>query len=352
VVEATTRLTRADFPVLERIAYLNTGSVGPLSVRTHRAVLDAQAADLEQGRARSTRMMGIRPLFDQLRSGLADLLGVPSANLVPTGSTTEGCNIVVSGFPLGPGDEIVTTDSEHPGLSVPLQLSGATLRIARLTGRPAEEALDAVLAEVTPRTRLIALSHVLWLNGQVLPIVEIKQLSGLPLLVDGAQSVGAVRVAAGVADYYTVSGQKWLCGPEGTGALYVADPDSLQPRLGSYAAIFAEDAARLALSFPNPALLAGLAAAVADFPPGAFEAAARMTAHCRTALLEAGLEVLTEPGQGTLVAFRAIGDPAEIVQRAEAQDVVVRSLTNGSVRASCGWWTSDEDIARLIAAVR
>ena len=97
-----------------------------------------------------------------------------------------------------------------------------------------------------------------------------------------------------------------------------------------YAATFAEDAARLALSFPNPALLAGLAAAVADFPDGAFEAAARTTAHCRRALLDAGLEVLTEPGQGTLVAFRAIGDPAEIVQRAEANDVVVRNLPNGS----------------------
>jgi L-cysteine/cystine lyase len=266
-------------------------------------------------------------------------------------STTEGCNIVLAGFPLEPGDEIVTTDSEHPGLMVPLQLSGAVLKVARLAGRPVDAALEAVMNEVTPRTRLIALSHVLWLNGQVLPIAEIKERSRLPLLVDGAQSVGAIPVAAGVADYYTVSGQKWLCGPEQTGALYVADPDSLRPRLGGFGATLAQDAGRLALTFPNPALLKGLNTAVGDFPPSAFEEAARMTARCREALLEAGVEVLSEAGQGTLLAFRSRADAADVVARADAQDVVIRSLPNGSLRASCGWWTSDEDIARLVAVV-
>ena len=70
-----------------------------------------------------------------------------------------------------------------------------------------------------------------------------------------------------------------------------------------------------------------------------------------TAILEAGLEVLSEPGQGTLVAFRVAQDPAQAVAACEAEGVVIRYLPNGWLRASCGWWTSDEDVERLVAAV-
>ena len=90
------------------------------------------------------------------------------------------------------------------------------------------------MAAVTPRTRLIAISHVLWTTGQVLPVRELREETGLPILVDGAQSVGAMAVDVSGLDFYTVSGQKWLCGPEGTGALVVADPESLRVARPSY----------------------------------------------------------------------------------------------------------------------
>src|SRR5207302_224425 len=181
-------------------------------------------------------------------------------------STTEGCNIVVTGLRLEPGDEVVTTNAEHPGRLAPLVASGAEIREAEVLARPASEVLDAVLAAVTPRTRLIALSHVLWLNGQVLPLAEIKRRTGLPLLVDGAQSVGAIPVDASVADYYTVSGQKWLCGPELTGALYVADHSSLRSQIAGFGALHGEGADRLGLLHHPVAMLVGLLAAVEDRP--------------------------------------------------------------------------------------
>jgi L-cysteine/cystine lyase len=293
-------------------------------------------------------------LRDRLRERLAALLHVPAENVALTGSTTEGCHVVLSGLGLRPEDEVVTTDAEHPGLLGPLASSGASVRVARVLERPAAEAAEAVLAAVTPRTRLIALSHVLWLNGHVLPIAEIRRRSGLPLLVDGAQSVGAIAVDAGEADYYTVSGQKWLCGPELTGALYVADPDSLRPRLVLDAANLSYErrgATRLEMLFHPAALTAGLLSAMEELPPDAFERGATMARRCREALLDAGLEVLSEPGQGTLVAFRAPQDPAQVVAACEAEGVVIRYLPNGWLRASCGWWTSDEDVERLVAAL-
>src|SRR5207253_8277622 len=168
-----------------------------------------QQADLSEGRSGSARRQAGDEVRGRLTARLGALLGVPCESLVLTSSTTEGCNIVVTGLRLGPDDEVVTTDGEHPGLLAPLRASGAAIREAGVLGRPAAEALDRILAEVTARTRLIAVSHVLWLNGQVLPLAEIKRRTGLPLLVDGAQSVGAVPVDASVADHYTVSGQKW-----------------------------------------------------------------------------------------------------------------------------------------------
>ena len=81
---------------------------------------------------------------------------------------------------------------------------------------PAADAFDLILAEVTPRTRLLATSAVSWIDGKVLPWHELRDVTQIPILIDGAQSVGALEVDATGADFYTVSAQKWLCGPDAT----------------------------------------------------------------------------------------------------------------------------------------
>lgn len=346
--------TRAFFPVLERVAYLNAGSVGPLSRRTAEVMWEWERRGLEEGRAGHSNLEARRELRARLRERLASLLEAPADNVALTGSTTEGCHAVLSGLRLGPEDEVVTTDAEHFGLLGPLRSSGVSVRVARLLERPAAEAAEAVLAAVTPRTRLIALSHVLWLNGHVLPVAEVRRRSGLPLLVDGAQSVGAIAVDATAADYYTVSGQKWLCGPELTGALYVADLDRLRPRLVFQPEDMAFErpgASRLEMLFHPAALTAGLLTALEDQPEDAVERGAEIAQRCRQALIDAGVEVVTEPGQSTLVSFRVSGEPEKVVARCEAEDVVIRALPNGWLRASCGWWNSEQDVERLLAAL-
>jgi L-cysteine/cystine lyase len=347
--------TRADFPVLERVAYLNAGSVGPLSRGTADAMAEWERAGLTAGRGAHSSFPARLELRERLRARLADLLGAPQENLALTGSTTEGCHIVLAGLGLRPEDEVVTTDAEHFGLVGTLGSCGASTKIAPVLGCSAAEALRAVVEAVTPRTRLIALSHVLWLNGQVLPIADIKRETGLPVLVDGAQSVAAIPVRVSDVDYYTVSGQKWLCGPELTGALYVADPEGLRPRLqiDPAASGMAERSAasRLEMLFHPGALSAGLLHAIEELPPDAFERAAELTRHCRQALLEVGIDVLTEPDQGTLVSFTTALAPEQAVSRCEEHGVVIRALPNGWLRASCGWWNSEEDVDRLVASL-
>jgi L-cysteine/cystine lyase len=348
--------TRADFPVLERVAYLNAGSVGPLSRGTADVMAEWERAGFTGGRGTQSSFAARLELRERLRAGLADLLGAPSENLALTGSTTDGCHIVLSGLGLRPEDQVVTTDAEHIGLLGTLGSCGASsIKVAPVLGCSAAEALRAVVDAVTPRTRLIALSHVLWLNGQVLPVADIKRETGLPVLVDGAQSVGAIPVRVTDVDYYTVSGQKWLCGPELTGALYVADPQALRPRLqidpASSGIPERSGAARLEMLFHPGALSAGLLQAIEELPPDAFERGAELTRHCRQVLLEAGVNVLTEPDQGTLVSFTTALAPEQAVSRCEEHGVVIRSLPNGWLRASCGWWNSVEGVDRLVASL-
>jgi L-cysteine/cystine lyase len=340
------------FPVFDRFAYLNAGAVGPISEATVEAMAAADRLGMEQGRGSHGGFAERVAMRGELRERIGALIGVPPATVAITTSTTQGCEIVVGGFGLQPGDEVVTSDAEHPGLEGTLYASPATIKVAAVLGKSPGEAVEAVLGAVTERTRLIALSHVLWLNGQVLPIADIKARSGLPVLVDGAQSVGAIDVDATIADYYTVSGQKWLCGPELTGALYVAEPESLQPRRApSPWSAPRSQAAHLELAFHPRSLIAGFLTALAERPPDAAARGAAVTEACRRALEQAGIEVLTAANQSRLVAFRLSGDPEEVVGACQEQGVVIRHLPNGWLRASCGWWNSPADVDRLVSAL-
>lgn len=353
---------RAAFPVFERLAYLNAGSFGPLAQETLEAVREQLRADAEKGRSGVRYIETITALRGRAREQIGELLSVSPEKIALTTSTTRACSLVIAGLRLGPGDEVVTTDTEHFGLIGPLHASGARVRVAPVRERTADEALEAILTEIGPRTRLVALSHVSWHTGQRLPLEELRTQVDLPLLVDGAQSAGAIPVNARVFDYYTVSGQKWLCGPDATGGLYVREPDALRVAAPSY---FSQDEYRSDGSFVPRAgaarfdsdgialpALAGLVAAIAGTPEWRFEGAARAAARFRELLLGAGVEVITPPGDSTLVTFLPRRSSGEIVADAHARGVIVRDLPKTPwVRVSCGYWTNEEDLERLVATL-
>jgi L-cysteine/cystine lyase len=354
---------RARFPVLERLAYLNAGTFGPLSRATAEAIAEEQRRNVEDGRGGQAYFEGMLETRERVRAAIGAQVGVGPELVALTTSTTDGCNIVAGGLGLGPDDEVVTTDSEHFGLIGPLVASGVRIRVARIAGRPAAEAFDLIRAEVTPRTRLLALSHVLWTNGQVLPVAELREATGLPTLVDGAQSAGAIPVQADAVDWYTVSAQKWLCGPDSTGALVVRDPDALPLRAISYFSQESYDlvdprfepkagAARFDAGWLPTTSLAGLEAALSDLPDWRYEHGRAVAERCRERLAAAGFEVVTEPGQAGLVTFRVEGDPAEAAARCFDRGVVLRDMPGtDTLRASCGYWTSDDDLDRLVEAL-
>jgi L-cysteine/cystine lyase len=345
---------RAQFPVLERLAYLNAGTNGPLARATVEAMAEQNRRDLEHGRSGGAYFEEMLALREDLRAGIAGIIGVDPVSLALTDSTTRGCATVLAGLGLSGEDEVVTTDQEHFGLTGPLYATGARVVIV-------EGDEDAMIRAVTPRTRLIATSHVLWTTGRRLDLHRVRAETGLPVLVDGAQSAGAIPVEVAELDFYTVSAQKWLCGPESTGALYVADSELLRVKSPSYlsqdsyeasgAFVPKEGAKRFDSGWIPVPSLRGLLAALGTRPEWAYERAAAAAARCRE-LLGPLVEVVTPPEHSTLVSFRPPGDPTELVASLHERGVIVRELPGRNlVRASCGWWTSDDDLERLAEGV-
>jgi L-cysteine/cystine lyase len=353
---------RAQFPVLESYAYLNAGTNGPLPRATVDAIAEWNRRDLEHGRGGKAYFEQILALRERAREALADVLEVAGENVALVSSTTNACNVVLAGLGLTAEDEIVTTDVEHFGLLGPLLASPAKVRVARVRDASPEEAPRLVTDQMTSRTKLIALSHVSWVTGNSLFPSELQRRSEVPILVDGAQSAGIIQTEAAKFDFYTVSGQKWLCGPDSTGALYVRDPERLRVALPTYMSQTAYDVEESftpkagALRFDSvwyaPGTLAGLLAALEAAPEWRYERAAELAAYCRRRLVEAGYEVITAPEQAGLLSFAVSGEAANAAARLYEAGIVVRDIpSTGWLRVSCGWWTSEDDVERLLAAL-
>src|ERR1035438_8649140 len=177
---------RAEFPVLRRLAYLNAGTDGPLPARAVQAAADELQREADDGPSQA-HFERRHELSGELRSAYAAALGCQPVDVALTTSTSEGIAQTIDGLSLGQGDEIVTSDEEHPGLL------GALSGARALRGVSIREVPLARIAEETGmRTRLIACSHVGWISGSVAP-AELADVD-VPVLLDGAQGVGAVSV--------------------------------------------------------------------------------------------------------------------------------------------------------------
>jgi selenocysteine lyase/cysteine desulfurase len=350
---------RAQFPVLERIAYLNAGTDGPIARVAAKAAATELAAELEDGRIYS-HFERRRALAADLRAGYAGVLGCELEELALTTSTSEGIGSVLGGLDLGPSDEIVTSDREHPGVLGPLlvaQRRGVTVRAV-----PFADVADAVSATTT----LVAVSHVNWITGELAPaaLAEVP----VPVVLDGAQGAGAIAVdvrALGCAAY-AASGQKWLCGADGTGMLFLdaAFLERVHPTRPGYTAFedatrgldstFSAEARKLdAVSLPREGVALSFAALELLTATGlaAIHArAAELAGRLATALAESGRTVAPR-ADTTLVAWED-PDPPATRERLAAAGISIRDLPGRPyLRAAVGAWNDESDLERLLEAL-
>ncbi|MBM4376341.1 MAG: aminotransferase class V-fold PLP-dependent enzyme [Deltaproteobacteria bacterium] len=364
---------RAEAPSVLPHAYLNAGTFGPLPSVARDAMHAHLARSFEHGRIGHAGIMGWLGQLDEARRAFAATLACSPDEVALNHATTDGCNTIVWGLGLAEGDEVVLTREEHPGLTAPLE-ELARVRGVILRTVPADEA--ALVAAVGPRTRLVAVSHVLWTSGHVLDVAtvasEVRARVGDQafLLVDGAQSVGALDVAPATlgVDAYTVSGQKWLCGPSGTGALWVR-PDALE-RLGTpWPWYLSRDrsphgvrdwptARRLDATTLGMTSLAGAIAALAwqreAYTTGGREHARSLADEVRRHLAASPrVSLVPAPRPSQLVSFRVADEPASAVaRRLESHGVLVRSIPGvDCVRAAVGFWNDAGDLDALVRAL-
>ena len=373
-------LSRDSFPAFHdnEFIYLNSGGSGPPSKETLAAM---RAAD--EWFSGPIYREGIGLFIQQAetntraRTAAANLVGAAPDDVALTQNTTHGMNLGATAIDWKPGDGILSTTTEHPGCLAPLHNLERRFGVETTLIEPPVTP-EKIRAALTPTTRLIALSHVDWTTGEVLPLAEICAVArerGVLTLVDGAQSVGDIAVdapALGV-DMYAFTGHKWVLGPEGIGAFYVRPGLEVQSPNVGYAAVFLEETAfdihgdyelrtnarRFEASTVSPTLAAGFAAAAEAVLERGEEGfvGIRERADFLMGLLSEipGVTLRSpRPAQSGLVSFETSGVvPKDAVADLLQRRFVVRFIPdpNPYIRVSTHLFNSDEELEALATAV-
>src|SRR5215471_13053014 len=228
--ESYWQMVKRQFPLDEKLVYLNAANVCPAS----RPVMDRHLEYLRDFHANPSfqnrdKYVAMR---ESLRAKVARLLRVSPDEIAVTRNTSEGSNIIVKGVDLKPGDEVLITDHNHPSNNdswkIRARRDGFVVKSlpVPVPARSSGELLSAFEKAVTPRTRVIAVTHLTSTTGILYPVREIGELArrrGIYMHLDGAQTFGSLDVNLKEigCDSYSTSAHKWLMGPLEAGLLYI-----------------------------------------------------------------------------------------------------------------------------------
>ena len=228
---------RKDFPILEKIVYLDNGA----TTQTPKPAVEAMISyyyDYAANYGRGAHQLSIKSTnaFEDARETVADFLNVPPEKLVMTKNTTDGINIVADGFGFEKGDHMITSFAEHHSNIVPWlskKEKGISVSVADIDSygyiNPAQ-----IEGMITDQTKLIAINHISNVFGaiqNVSEIIRIAHKNNIKVLIDGAQSAGHIPLDLKKldCDFFAAAGHKGLLGPQGTGILYIKNPDEIAP---------------------------------------------------------------------------------------------------------------------------
>ena len=363
-------------PVTQDYIYMNTGWAGPTPTTVLRRIAETLEQESAVGPASARGVALGREVNRQAVEAVASLLSVEEEDVALTHSTREGVNVVIYGMDWQPGDELLICDLEHPALTSPAnvlaQRMGVHVNSVEIPplSEP-EEVLRLVKSAMSDRTKLVALSHIQFTCGLRMPIGEITEAAhsmGIPVLVDGAQSFGHVEVNLNDlgCDFYAVSGQKWLMGPVGTGALYVGREhrDMLEPLFSTNALEASRENSRrghlgrFSMVSNNPGLTAGFAESlklVAEIGISRIEQRAMSLADSlrgRVARMD-GANLLSPTHKGSACGLVTVGldgwPPEELVAALQERFGIVGRTVHGpdGVRFSAHFFNTTSEVEKV-----
>jgi isopenicillin-N epimerase len=223
-------LVREQFPLEQGLTYLNAANICPASRlvldRYQRFLLDFHSNPSFQNREK------YKPAYEQLRGKLASMLAATPDEIAITRNTSEGSAMIVKGIDLKRGDEIVITDHNHPSNNDAWKMrarrEGLEIKSVPVSvpARSRQDLIAAFDKVITPRTKVVAFTHVTSTTGILYPAREITELAhrrNAWVHLDGAQSFGLLKVNLREigCDSYSGSAHKWMMGPLESGVLYV-----------------------------------------------------------------------------------------------------------------------------------
>ena len=361
--------TRSQLIVPSGTMYLNTGSLGP----SPKIVIDAvvQAMHTLEKNPVSENWGALGNQMEIVRKKVADFIHADVNEILLTRNTTEGLSLVCQVLALNKGDEILTTNLEHgggeTGLEYLVRTKGASIIKVTLPLPPEDpqEIVREIEKAITPRTKLVMLSHVNTVTGVLMPLAEIAKLTasrGIFLIADGAQAPGLVPVdvhALGV-DAYASSGHKWLLGPKETGFLYLRK--DFQPLIqpvfssGGYSSYTQSSGTR------NVATIIGLGAALDWHTTIGVDKIRDQTLVVRNHCLEGlkkieGLKILSPENKAMatgMVSFELLNTKnSDVYDRLKEQEIIVKILPqHNAIRISCHVFVSVGEIDKFLAALQ
>lgn len=278
-------MIRKQFPLDENQVYFNNATMGPPSgyvlqrMLQHQHYYARQAAEVDYKNGSGWELISGYFQYENLRKKLAKIIRAHYKEVSLIQNATFGMNYIAMGLDLKEGDELLNTNLEHGGGYAAWQMlakrKNCVYKQAKITipANDPQQVFDAIFQEVTPKTRVIAIPHIVSVYGIVMPVKEICEEArkrGIFTVLDGAQSVGQIKVNVkeiGCDAYYT-SLHKWLLAPAGNGLLYVDEDvvDQIWPTIASYNWKNEDDHGMRLMQngTGNPALIEGCEAAV-DF---------------------------------------------------------------------------------------
>ena len=373
-------LVRDQFPLTHDRIYLNNGTMGPSPY----VVREAVKAAID-----TTDTSGEYGGWEVARPKLAKFVNVDESEISLTHNVTEGINIVAGGLPLKRGEEVIMTTHEHVGNALPwlnrAKLDGIVIK----TFKPAQTAgenLNHINDLITKNTRVIAIPHITCTIGQVFPVKEIAKLGhdkGLWVFFDGAHGPGMTMLDLKEigCDAYATCGHKWMCGPKGTGFLYVKKEmlEIIQARwVGGYSDIgwdmttdppefkgYVPAAHRYDFATQNAAIYIGLASAVDFLYHIGMENIVRrgksLAGLLQQELLKLGdkVEMLTpieDQSRGFVIGFRLKNIPYDkFGELATKKGFRIRLVAEGhlnSIRISTHIYNNPDEVMKFMEAVK